>query len=32
MSAAEAPLMATTSCGFSWSAPMTVTTTWVSLR
>ena len=32
MSAADAPLMATTSCGFSRSAPMTVHTTWVSLR
>src|SRR5829696_2366098 len=32
MRAAEAPLMASTSCGFSRSAPITVTTTWVSLR
>ena len=32
ISAAEAALIASTSCGFSWSAPMTVTTTWVSLR
>ena len=32
ISAALAALMASTSCGFSWSAPRTVTTTWVSLR
>ena len=32
MSAALAALMARTSCGFSWSAPMMVATTWVSLR
>ena len=32
ISAAEAALMASTSWGFSWSAPMTVMTTWVSLR
>src|SRR5438874_2660541 len=30
--AAEAALMAMTSWGFSWSAPITVPTTWVSLR
>ena len=30
--AAEAPLMAGTSWGFSWSAPTMVPTTWVSLR
>jgi hypothetical protein len=32
ISAADAPLMASTSCGFSWSAPKTVPTTWTSLR
>ena len=32
ISAAEAALIDSTSCGFSWSAPMTVVTTWVSLR
>ncbi len=30
--AALAALMASTSWGFSWSAPMMVATTWVSLR
>ena len=32
INAAEAALIDSTSCGFSWSAPMTVVTTWVSLR
>src|SRR5579875_1261628 len=32
ISAALAALMASTSWGFSWSAPITVMTTWVSLR
>ena len=32
INAAEAALMASTSWGFSWSAPITVPTTWVSLR
>src|SRR5437667_245999 len=32
ISAADAPLIASTSCGFSRSAPRTVTTTCVSLR
>ena len=32
ISAAEAPLIEMMSWGFSWSAPMTVITTWVSLR
>ena len=32
ISAADAALMASTSWGFSWSAPMTVPTTWTSLR
>ena len=32
ISAALAALMASTSWGFSWSAPRTVMTTWVSLR
>ena len=32
ISAADAPLMASTSCGFTWSAPMMVPTTCTSLR
>jgi hypothetical protein len=32
INAAEAALMATTSWGFTWSAPSTVATTWTSLR
>ncbi len=32
ISDAEAPLMEMMSWGFSWSAPMTVTTIWVSFR
>ena len=32
ISAAEAALMARTSCGFTWSAPTMVPTTWTSLR
>ncbi len=32
ISAAEAALMLSTSCGLAMSAPITVSTTWVSLR
>ena len=32
ISAAEAALMASTSCGLTWSAPKMVPTTWTSLR
>jgi hypothetical protein len=32
INAAEAALIDSTSWGFSWSAPITVVTTWVSLR
>ena len=32
MSAADAPLIDATSCGFSWSAPRMVAMTWTSLR
>ena len=32
MRAAEAALMASTSCGLTWSAPKMVPTTWTSLR
>ncbi len=32
ISAADAALIASTSCGFSWSAEKMVPTTWVSLR
>ena len=32
ISAADDALMASTSCGFTWSAPMIVPTTWTSLR
>ena len=32
MSAADDALIANTSCGLTWSAPITVTTIWVSLR
>ena len=32
ISAADEALMASTSCGFTWSAPRIVPTTWTSLR